>query len=77
MATTAVSRWPITGTAGQRDQPHFTTSSTRVQFGSTNFRPSKQLRVANAAINGGSSNTAVVVSFAQSSPPPPQLPPPR
>ncbi|KAL6549582.1 hypothetical protein OROHE_008313 [Orobanche hederae] len=77
MATTVVSRWPITGAAGQRDQPHFTTSSTRVQFGSSNFRPPKQLRVANAAINGGSSNTAAVVSFAESSHLPPQHPPPR
>ncbi|KAL6558215.1 hypothetical protein OROMI_018565 [Orobanche minor] len=51
MATTAVSRWPVTGAAAQRDQPHSTTSSSRVQFGSTNFRTPKQLRVANAANN--------------------------
>ncbi|KAL6549571.1 hypothetical protein OROHE_008302 [Orobanche hederae] len=70
-ATTAVSRWPVTGAAVQRDQSHFTTSSSRVQFGSTNFRPPKQLRVANAAINGGSSDAAAV-SFKQSSLP--QLP---
>ncbi|KAL6557938.1 hypothetical protein OROMI_018288 [Orobanche minor] len=63
--------WPVTGAEVQRDQLHFTTSRSRVQFRGTNFRPPKQLRVANAAINGNSSDSDATISFTQSSPPPP------
>lgn len=75
MATTAVSRWPVTGAAAQIDQSHFTTSSSRVQFGSINFRSKKQILFANAAVNGGSSEADTSVSVARNpSPPPPQFP---
>lgn len=75
MAITAVSRWTVTGAAAQKDQPHFTTSSSRVQFGSINFRSKKQLRLANATIYDGSSEADTSVSVARnSSRPPPQVP---
>ncbi|XP_047943355.1 acetolactate synthase small subunit 1, chloroplastic-like isoform X2 [Salvia hispanica] len=69
MATTTVSRCPVTGAAAKRYQPHFTTSSNRMQFGSSiiNYRPPKQLRIVNAAVNDGD---AAAVSFAQNSSPP-------
>ncbi|KAH6821692.1 VALINE-TOLERANT 1 [Perilla frutescens var. hirtella] len=73
MATTAVSQWPVTGAAAQKEQPHFTTSNSRVQFGSINFKPQKQLRFANATVNSGSSEGDAAVSVARNpSPPPPQ-----
>ncbi|KAK6144944.1 hypothetical protein DH2020_021764 [Rehmannia glutinosa] len=73
MATTAVSQCPITGAAKQKNPPHFTTLTSRVQFGSINFRPHKQLLLAHAAANGGSSENGAAVSVTQNpSPSPPQ-----
>ncbi|XP_057784495.1 acetolactate synthase small subunit 1, chloroplastic-like isoform X2 [Salvia miltiorrhiza] len=73
MATKAVSRWSVTGAAAQIEQQHFSTSSSTVQFGSINFRPPKQLRIANAAVNAGSSDGDAGISFAQNSRPTPPL----
>ncbi|KAK6144927.1 hypothetical protein DH2020_021747 [Rehmannia glutinosa] len=75
MATTAVSQCPITGGAKHKNPPHSSILTSRVQFGSINFRPHKQLLLAHAAANGGSSENGAAVSVTQNpSPSPPQPP---
>lgn len=75
MATAAVSQCPITGTAKQKNPPHFTTVRSKLQFGGVNCRTHKQLLLAHAAANGGRSENGVAVSVTQKSSPSPPLPP--
>ncbi|KAL0358744.1 UNVERIFIED_CONTAM: Acetolactate synthase small subunit, chloroplastic [Sesamum angustifolium] len=75
MATAAVSQCSIAGAVKQENRPHFTTLSSRTQFGSINFRPRKQLLLAHAAADGGSMGNGAAVSITpKSSPSPPQPP---
>ncbi|XP_011084705.1 acetolactate synthase small subunit 1, chloroplastic isoform X2 [Sesamum indicum] len=74
-AAAAVSQCSIAGTAKRKNRPHFTTLSSRIQFGSINFRPGKQLLLAHAAADGGSMGNGAAVSIAQNSSPSPPQPP--
>ncbi|KAK4436080.1 Acetolactate synthase small subunit, chloroplastic [Sesamum alatum] len=75
MATAAVSQCSISGAAKQKTGPHFTALSSRMQLGSINFRPRKQLLLARAAADGGSSGNGAAVSITQNSPPSSPQPP--
>ncbi|KAL8532979.1 hypothetical protein ACS0TY_009297 [Phlomoides rotata] len=69
MAAAAVSKWSITGAAAQKNESHFTSLSSRLQFGSINWRPRKQLRLTHAIVSSGSSENDAAVSVTQNSSP--------